>query len=192
MGSAPCQKLVFSAMNEEESGVRIIIEAMGQNMMRQDFLVFGGAITVLFLLGILGSVHYPLLNHWLQRNPAHATVLNADPACNPVGGLCTAGDATLTVTLGLGDSIQPLTEFPVEVNLIGREAAKVDKVAVNFSMSNMDIGFNRFDLSQQADKTWQGHAILPVCSMGRREWRVTVEVVSDTTYLTEFNLLAGS
>ncbi|MDS4069271.1 MAG: hypothetical protein RKO24_06590 [Candidatus Competibacter sp.] len=177
---------------DEESSAWIIIEAMEQNMMRQDFLVFGGAITVLFLLGILGSVHYPLLNDWLQRNPNHATVLSADPACNPVGGLCTAGDATLTVTLGLGGSIQPLTAFPVEVNLIGREAAKVNKVAVNFSMSNMDMGFNRFDLSRQADKTWRGHAILPVCSMGRREWRVAVEVVSDTTYLAEFNLLAGS
>ncbi len=161
-------------------------------MTRRDFLVLGGAITVLFLLGILGSVHYPLLNHWLQRNPNHATVLNTDPVCNPVGGLCTAGDATLTVTLGLGDGIQPLTTFPVEVNLIGEKAAKVKKVTANFSMLNMDMGFNRFDLSQQADKIWRGQAILPVCSMGRREWRVTVEVVGDAPYLAEFNLWVGS
>ncbi len=161
-------------------------------MTRRDFLVIGGSITAFFLLGILGSVYYPRLNHWVQRNPAHATILNADHACNPVGKLCTASNAALAVKLGLGGSIQPLTAFPVKVELIGGEAAKVQKVTVNFSMLNMDMGFNRFDLSQQADKTWRGQAILPVCSMGRREWRVTVEIMSDPSYLAEFNLLTGS
>ncbi len=137
-------------------------------------------------------MYYPRLNHWLQRGPVYTNVLNVDHACNPVGKLCTASDAALAVTLGLGDSIQPLTTFPIKVELIGEEAAKVQKVTVNFSMLNMDMGFNRFDLSQQADKTWRGQAILPVCSMGRREWRVTVEIMSDPSYLAEFNLLTGS
>ncbi len=160
-------------------------------MTRRDFLVLSGAVTVLFLLGILGSKYYPNLNHWLSHTPAHTVVLNADPSCNPVGRLCTAGDVALTVTLGLGDGVKPLTAFPVEVNLIGEKAAKVKKVTANFSMLNMDMGFNRFDLSQQADKIWRGQAILPVCSMGRREWRVMVEIMSDTPYLAEFNLLTS-
>jgi len=33
---------------------------------------------------------------------------------------------------------------------------------------------------------------LPMCSMGRREWRVAVEMVSDVLYRAEFNLLTGS
>lgn len=160
-------------------------------MAKRDLLVLGGAVMALFLLGILGSRHYPRWNDGLRRNPVHAVVLNADPACNPVGGHCPVGDAALTVTLELGDRIQPLTAFPVQVRLIGAEAAQVDKVAVSFTMPDMDMGFSRFDLSQQADKTWRGQAILPVCSMGRREWRVTVEVVGDTLYLAEFRLLTG-
>jgi hypothetical protein len=58
-------------------------------------------------------------------------------------------------------------------------------------MPNMDMGFNRFDLRQQADETWQGQALLPVCSMGRRDWRVTVEVIGKRSYVGEFHLLAS-
>lgn len=161
-------------------------------MTRRDFLALSWAVTVLLLLGILGGVYYSHPNHWLQRTPDQAIVLSADRACNPVGKLCAASDAALTVTLRLGDSVQPLTAFPVRVDLVGDRAAKIKKVTVSFAMSDMNMGFNRFDLSQQADKTWRGQALLPVCSMGRRDWRVTVEIVGDTPYLAEFTLLTGS
>ncbi len=170
----------------------MIGEAMEQNMTRRDCPVLSGAIAALFLLGILGSMYYPRLNHWFQHNPPQAIILNADRACNPVGKLCTVSDAGLTITLRLGDSIQPLTAFPVQVNLSGEGATTVKKVTVYFTMLNMNMGFNRFDLSQQADKTWQGKALLPVCSTGRRDWRVTVEAASDKPYVGEFYLLTGS
>ena len=169
--------------------IRVTLE---QIMTKRYFLALSGAITGFFLLGILGSWYYPHLNHWLQHTPAHAIILNADRACNPVGKLCTASDAALTMTLGLGDSVQPLTAFPVQVDLIGEGADKVKKVTVFFTMLNMNMGFNRFGLSQQADKTWRGQALLPVCSMGRRDWRVTVEVAGDKPYIAEYYLLTGS
>jgi len=158
---------------------------------RRDLLVLGGSATAFFLLGILGSVYYPRLSQWLLRTSAHAIVLNADRACNPVGKFCTVGDATSTITLRLGDSIQPLTPFPVLVSLAGKAATRVNKVTVDFTMVNMAMGINHFDLSQQVDGTWQGQALLPVCSMGRRDWRVTVEVASDTPYVGEFYLLTS-
>lgn len=161
---------------------------MKRNMIRQDWLALSGAIAVLFLLGVLGSVYYPRLNHWFQPISVRTIALNADRACNPVGKLCAASDAALTVTLGLGDSVQSLTAFPVQVNLIGEAASKVEKVAVYFTMLDMNMGFNRFDLSRQADKTWRGQAILPVCSMGRRDWRATVEVAGAMPYVAEFYL----
>jgi len=158
---------------------------------RGDLLVLSGSVIVLFLLGILGSVYYPHLSRWLHRDLAHAIVLDADRACNPVGKVCTVGDGTLTITLRLGDSVQPLTPFPVLVSLAGKAATKVSKVTVYFTMVNMDMGFNRVDLSRREDGTWQGQALLPVCSTRRRDWRVTVEVASDTPYVGEFYLLTS-
>ncbi|MFO1424469.1 MAG: hypothetical protein U1F70_12635 [Candidatus Competibacteraceae bacterium] len=162
-------------------------------MTKRYFLALSGTITVFILLGILGNKYYPDLNHWLHRNgSAHSVVLIADPACNPVGRFCTASGKALTATIGLGDGVQPLVAFPVQVRLSGEEATRIKKITVNFTMSNMNMGFNQFVLTQGEDKAWRGQAILPVCSMGRREWRVTVEIVSDTLYLAEFNLLIGS
>ena len=146
-------------------------------------------MTGFFLLGSLASLLYPRLKQELQPVSTHAIVLNADPACNPVGKACLAKDAALTVTLGLGDRIQPLTAFPVQVDLGGEDASKVKKVTVSFAMQDMDMGFNRFDLRQKANKTWRGQAILPVCSAGRRDWRVTVAVIAETPYVGEFHLL---
>ncbi|MCP5159328.1 MAG: hypothetical protein H6974_07840 [Gammaproteobacteria bacterium] len=147
-----------------------------------------GTIAGFFLLGSSVSLLYPRLKQELQ-SPAHAAVLNADPACNPMGATCMAKDAALTLTLGLGDRIQPLTAFPVHIELDGKDASKAEKVTVSFTMLDMDMGFNRFELRQQADKTWQGQAILPVCSAGRRDWRVTVAVIGKMPYIGEFHLL---
>ena len=158
-------------------------------MTRRDGLIVIGTITGFFLLGSSVNLFYPRLKQELQPTPTHAITLSTDPACDLVGKTCMAKATALTLTLGLGDRIQPLTAFPVHVALDGEDASKAEKITVSFSMLDMDMGFNRFDLRQQADKTWQGQAILPVCSTGRRDWRVTVAVISETPYIGEFHLL---
>jgi hypothetical protein len=157
-----------------------------------DLRVFGGAVIALFLLGALGGIYYPRLSHWLRHHSDQARVLTADRGCNPVNHSCAAGDAALTITLSLGERIEPLTPFPVMVHLTGAEAATVAKVTVHFTMVDMAMGINRFDLSPRAEGHWQGSALLPVCTLGRRDWRVTVDVASDTPAVGEFYLLTGS
>ncbi len=163
----------------------------GTKMTRRDGLMLITAMAGFFLLGRLVSVLYPHLKQELQPILAHAIVLNADPTCNPAGKTCMAKDAALTLTLRLGDPTQPLTAFPVQVDLGGKDASKAEKVTVSFTMLDMDMGFNHFNLRQQADKTWRGQAILPVCSAGRRDWQVTVAVTGETPYVGEFHLLTG-
>jgi hypothetical protein len=162
-----------------------------QKATRRDFLVMSGAVMALLLLGIAGSVYYPRLSQWLPLNSAQTIVLPADRACHPVGKACTVSDVALTLTLRLGDSVQPLKAFPVLVELAGETAAKVNQVAVSFTMVNMEMGVNRFALRQRADGMWQGQALLPVCSNGRQDWRVTVEVAGDTAYVGEFYLASN-
>ena len=161
---------------------------MEHKITRNDLLIFSATAAILFVLGILSSMYYPHLSYWLQHRSEQAVILNADRACNPVNKTCTASDSELAITLKLGDSAQPLTAFPILVSLAGKTAAKAKAVAVYFTMADMDMGFNRFDLSQQADGAWHGQAMLPVCSAGRRDWRATIKIASDTPYIGEFYL----
>ena len=163
---------------------------MDSNVRWQNWLTFSGLITALFLLGILGSRGYRQLKNWLQH-PPQAIIFNAERDCNPMNEFCTASGAALTVKLRLGDNIKPLAVFPILVDLSGEDAANVKRIAVNFAMSDMNMGFNRFALSQGADKIWRGQALLPVCSRGQRDWRVTVELISDRFHVGEFYLLIG-
>ncbi len=157
---------------------------------KNDLMLLIGTLIALFIMGMISNMYYPRLSRWLQHRPDQAVVLNADPTCNPTDRACTVGDAAMTITLKLGDRIQSLTAFPVAVALAGAAAMAVRKVAVSFAMTDMNMGINRFDLNRQADGTWQGQAVLPVCTMGRRDWRVTVEAVGDIPYIGEFHLLA--
>ena len=158
---------------------------MEQNITAKDLLILSIVIAILLLLGVLSR-------HWLQADSASQTiVLTADPHCNPVNKSCAVSDSALTIALTLGERVQPLMPFPVLVRLAGERAAQVKVIAVYFTMADMDMGFNRFDLQQQADGTWQGSAILPVCTAGRQDWRVTVKLTGDPAYSGEFYLLTG-
>lgn len=158
---------------------------MEQNITAKDLLILSAIILVLLLLWVLGR-------NWLQADSAsQAVVLTADPQCNPVNKSCAVSDSALTIALTLGERVQPLTPFPVLVGLAGEKATQVKTVAVYFTMADMDMGFNRFDLQLKANRTWQGSAILPVCTAGRQDWRVTVKLTGDPPYSGEFYLLTG-
>lgn len=157
-------------------------------MNRRNGLILAGIMIGFLALGILAGRFYPHWRNGLPHPSARAIILTADPACNPTGQACTTSDAALAITLELADRIKPLTPFSVRVQLAGKGASEVKKVTVSFTMLNMDMGSNRFDLRQQADTTWQGQALLPVCSMGRRDWRASVEIASDPPLVGEFHL----
>lgn len=153
-------------------------------------LVWSGVTIGFLALGIVGITVYRYVKEGLDQPPAQAVLLKGEPACNPLGRACVAADAAIAIALELADSIKPLTPFPVRVRLAGERAARAERVAVSFTMTDMDMGFNRFELRQTAaDGTWQGQALLPVCSAGRRDWRVTVDVAGDRAYVGEFHLL---
>lgn len=160
-------------------------------MNRRDGLILIGAITACLALGILAGLFFPHWKSGRSSNPAQVIVLKADPLCNPVGATCLAGNEAFNIALELADPTKPLTFFPVRVHLTGTQAPEVEKVMISFTMLNMDMGFNRFDLRRQAETAWEGQALLPVCTMGRRDWRVTVDVISEPPYVGEFHLLTG-
>ncbi|HXH04592.1 MAG TPA: hypothetical protein VNN09_14915 [Candidatus Competibacteraceae bacterium] len=110
----------------------------------------------------------------LSAGASGALALPGSGACDPSRGPCSAGSAAAGITLSLDNPVGPLRPFAVRVGLSGA-AATAEAVAVRFDMVGMDMGFNRFVLQRQVDGSWQGQALLPVCSVGRSDWRVTVE-----------------
>ena len=111
--------------------------------------------------------------------------------CDPVATACSAGNDDITLSLHLAGEVHPLKPFTVELDLRGRAAATVNKVTVGFAMVGMEMGENAFKLVRGADGVWQGQAMLPICSHGRRDWRVTVEAAGEALYTAPFNLQVG-
>lgn len=129
-------------------------------------------IISLLVLGTLAGVLSPRLTRWLHGPMAEGIPMSLDdPACQPVGIPCSASVPGLAIALYLGQEVQPLKTFPVEVITQG---PVVDAVEIEFTMDGMDMGLARFRLRLQPNGTWRGQALLPVCTTGSREWRAEV------------------
>ncbi|MGB4881484.1 MAG: hypothetical protein WBO82_00365 [Neisseria sp.] len=64
--------------------------------------------------------------------------------------------------------------------------ADVKNISVSFSMRDMDMGFNRYDLAKQLDKSWYRAANrLPVCAQGRHDWLADI-TVDETVFQVAF------
>jgi len=145
---------------------------------------------LLLLLGIAIGTLYP----WLQSrfdSPSDIVELSGDPACDPAVKPCTARTSALTLTLQLMGEVRPLTPFTVRVELAGTAAATIEQARARFTMVGMNMGRNRFKLDFQADGVWQGQAMLPLCSTGRRDWQVSAEAVGATLYRADFATVVG-
>lgn len=92
----------------------------------------------------------------------------------------------MTVGLSLQGPLRTLVPFSVTVQVRNSSSSQPTDVAVSFSMVGMYMGDNRFILSQQDSTTWHGQAMLPVCSSGRSDWRVVVEIGEPPTYQADF------
>ena len=63
--------------------------------------------------------------------------------------------------------------FQVEVRLEGIDAGRIE---VDFAGIEMNMGFNRIELTAGAAGLHAGEASLPVCISGQMDWQVTVLV----------------
>ena len=64
---------------------------------------------------------------------------------------------------------------PFDIALSGSGAEKA--VSVSFSMRDMDMGFNRYDLHRQADGGWLAQNVrLPLCTEARHDFLADVSV----------------
>ena len=129
----------------------------------------GLLFAVLLLLFAAGKFW---LLHWFTQQQPEITAVAAP--CQPAQG-CTLPDGSrLQFRAALR---QP---FDIELSNV---PAGVQQVAISFSMRDMDMGFNRFDLRPQTDNSghWRATQVrLPVCTDQRHDYLADVHIGEQT------------
>ncbi|MBI3145407.1 MAG: hypothetical protein HYZ18_09145 [Pseudogulbenkiania sp.] len=120
--------------------------------------------TIGVALVLLGAVKFALISWYLSR-PVEAAV--QDVACDPAQSSC-----RLPNGMQLQFVTAPKSGQPFEIRLSGE--AK-DAPAAEFSMRDMDMGFNRYRFVAQQGG-WQARVTLPMCVSQRQDWVMTLEV----------------
>jgi hypothetical protein len=127
--------------------------------------IIGGLLILLVI--VVGYKLSPLLL------PSSDLSIAPDPACDlqqqacnvtlPGGGTLVFSVNTLPIPL-----VKP---FEVKVEVRG---SSVKNVAIDFAGVDMDMGFNRPQLSEKSAGVFIGEATLPVCVTGHMTWQATV------------------
>ncbi len=111
-----------------------------------------------------------------QTTSDHTTVLlNTNNGCDLNQHRCAAGLGNKSVSLSFKQPVRYLTKIDIEVTTNGFETELVEKILIDFSMTGMQMGINRFALHKVREQNrWQGTVMLPVCISGRKDWQVTL------------------
>ena len=135
-------------------------------------------ILLIAILVIFASSYF--LGAWLKKDKpiTYNVIQMKHMPCNPVETTCIAefdqGKAELMFT----NQPSALMPFGVKVRL---ETDVVDRVVVDFTMPDMNMGINRFSLDKKEDNNWSKEIVLPVCSLGRNVWVVQLQLLQGST-----------
>ena len=127
-------------------------------------------LTVLVAVVVIGYRFSPLLL------PQADLVIEPPATCDLHRQTC---HVALPEGGGLALSMQPqpiplMAPFRVEVKLTAVEARSVE---IDFAGVEMNMGLNRFSMSDQGKGIWATEASIPVCVTGRMEWLATVMIL---------------
>lgn len=127
---------------------------------RQKYRLLAAAV----LLLVFAAAKLVLLDWWQQ---GQTPVQNAQ--CDLIRG-CTLPDGTFVRASTIS------THAPFDV-FVENAPEGTQQISISFSMKNMDMGFNRYNLARQSAQTWQANRIrLPVCIEGRRDYTADINI----------------
>lgn len=114
--------------------------------------------------------------------------LQGDPQCDVITSSCPKHGDGIRLSLALLDKPSGLRPFQVQVGVEASEPLKVKQVKLIFSMSDMQMGDLKQSLTQNTESgKWTGQAILPICTSGRSDWQVQVEmIIEKRIFLAEY------
>ena len=124
------------------------------------------------LLIVFAAVKLLLLDWW-QRQQTKANVVK----CSLTQGCVLPDGSKVQAT-----SINTHEPFDIVVENVPKNTGAV---SISFSMKNMDMGFNRYNLTQQSPQSWQAAQVrLPFCIEGRHDYTADITIGKQTFQTT--------
>jgi hypothetical protein len=124
----------------------------------------------ILLIGLVVVVGYKLSPLLLPK--ADVTV-QPDPACNLQRQSCVVAlPSGGVIELKMGTQPIPLVK-PFEVQLVANGISP-SRVDIDFAGIDMNMGYNRPELTPRGGGRFAAEATLPVCITGQMEWQATV------------------
>ena len=65
---------------------------------------------------------------------------------------------------------------------------KLSLIKAQFDMQNMQMGFNRYQFTQEKTGLWQANVILPVCMQGRADWLMLLELTLENGQIKKLEI----
>lgn len=143
---------------------------------------------VLVLLSLLLSY---LAGSWLadsglQHKPQALQTNIIHSSCDLLTSACEVEQQGIHYRIEFSQTPSALTPFQVKLSVLQPTDWQPRAVSVSFTMPGMDMGFNTHQL-QQVDNIWQAQVVLPVCSLSRNDWHLSVVLQTAAThYQSEF------
>ena len=124
------------------------------------------------LLIVFAAAKLLLLDWWQQQQLKTKVV-----ECNLTQG-CVLPDGSKVRAASIN------THEPFDIENVPQNTGAV---SISFSMKNMDMGFNRYNLTKQSPRSWQAAQIrLPFCVEGRHDYTADI-TVGKQTFQTAFS-----
>jgi len=117
--------------------------------------------------------------------------LVSDRQCDITNSDCTSAGEGILLKFGFKERPSALQAFPVQLVIAGLNNPEGVEVRLVFTMKGMDMGEQKQKLSyDKKSNAWLGSAILPLCTSGRSDWHVKVEVMaSRKIYLAGYDFM---
>ncbi len=122
---------------------------------------------LLWAPGLVIGLIVLLLAVWSTRQSTPPQTVHCP---NLVAG-CSVALAGRTIELGVEGELRVLKPFQLWVKAPGAR-----RVQAQFTMVDMDMGFNLYTLRPDAQGVFRGRIVLPVCVSGRRDWLMSLEI----------------
>jgi len=134
--------------------------------MKKDFIQIAVFI-VLIVLIITGQI---IFNNTTPPGDKDVVV---ESACRLDLQKCDISVNNTVLTVSTAGDLQPLKPFIIKIK---NPSSDIKNAVVDLSMIDMDMGKNQFVFEQLNPTEWQASVISPVCTTGRRDWRLDLTI----------------
>lgn len=137
----------------------------------------GRLSNVILVVAVLVVAAGAAYRFWPQLFPPDQVVAELNPDCDLRAGPCSlVFDGGGQVSFSISPKTIPvMTPLDIEVQL---EGLTPDRVEVDFSGTDMYMGYNRVVLNSKENGWYTGQATIPVCVRDAMEWEAKVLVTT--------------